>query len=298
MSATEDHQSIWLYLHDLAFSQGYVTAGGARTRYVQAGPTDAPALIMLHGLGGSWENCFGNLRAHARHFNTFAIDLLGHGFTDKPDKVLEVRDYVAHLEAFMDAMQIDRASFIGVSLGSWISTKFAALHPDRVDKVTMISAWGRPQGDKPMSAAEREGLAKARSSRLEAVANPTWRAMEEVFAGLIMDPQKRLPDLLAVRQAIYRQPQMQRAMSNILGGIEPDVWRRNALTDDEVRKIRNPYLIIAAVDSKDVFLESSYAYGKLIPNAKLVELTAASHWAQWERVDEFNRLNLEFLLAG
>ncbi|KWV48525.1 hypothetical protein AS156_18850 [Bradyrhizobium macuxiense] len=295
--STEDYKSIWLHLYDLPFSHGYVTAGGVRTRYIQAGEKNAPALIMLHGMGGSWENCFGNIRAHAAHFNTFAFDMLGHGLTAKPDKVLEVSDYVAHLKNFMDEMQIAQASFIGVSLGSWVATKFATLYPDRVAKVTMISAWGRPQTDKPVPPDVRERMGRARSSRLEAVANPTWTAMEAVFEGLIADPKKRIPDLLAVRQAIYRQPEMQRSMANILGGIEPDIWKRNALTDDEVSKIGNPYLIIAAIDSKDVFLESSYAYSKLIPNARLVELTGASHWAQWERVDEFNRINLEFLLT-
>jgi pimeloyl-ACP methyl ester carboxylesterase len=294
----KQHRSIWTYLYDLTFTQGYIDAGGIRTRYVQAGPKDAPALIMLHGMGGSWENCFGNLRAHAAHFNTYAFDLVGHGFSAKPDRALEVADYVTHLTKFMDAMHIDHAAFIGVSLGSWVATKLAILHPERVDKVTMISAWGRPVADNSeASEANRERMAKARATRMQSVTNPTWEAMEAVFAGLVADPEKRIPDLLAVRQAIYRQPEMKRGMENIFAGVEPEVWRRNALTDSEVTKIRKPFLIIAAVDSKDVFLESSYTYAKLIPGAKVVEMTGASHWAQWERVDDFNRINIEFLLA-
>jgi 2-hydroxy-6-oxonona-2,4-dienedioate hydrolase len=298
LAADDGYKSIWTYLYDLPFTQGYVVAGGIRTRYVQAGPKGAPVLIMLHGLGGSWENCFANLRAHAAHFNTFAIDMLGHGFTDKPDRTLEVSDYVAHLKGFMDEMGIARASFLGVSLGSWVATKLATLHPERVGKVTMVSAWGRPQADTPISDSEREARARGRSSRLEAVVNPTWNAIEKIFEGLVVDPRKRLPDLIALRQAIYRQPAMKQSMANIFAGIDPDAWRRNALTDDEVAKIQSPYLIIAAVDSKDVFLASSYAYSKLIPGAKLIEMKGASHWAQWECVDEFNRVNLEFLRAN
>ncbi|MGE0151999.1 MAG: alpha/beta fold hydrolase [Reyranellaceae bacterium] len=293
-----DYASIWTYLCQLGFTQGYVEAGGIRTRYVQAGPKDAPALVMVHGMGGSWENCFGNLPAHAAHFNTFALDLVGHGFSGKPDKVFEIADYVAHLKGFLDAMGIERTSFIGVSLGSWVTTKFTTLYPERVDKVTMVSAWGRPRaGANVQIAEESEEVKQGKAARLAAVANPTWPAMEAVFAGLIKEPQKRLPDLLAVRQAIYRQPEMKQAMANILGGIDPKIWARNALTDREVSGIRKPYLIFASIDSKDEFLESSYAYQKLIPNARLIEMTGAWHWPQWERVDEFNRRNLEFLLA-
>ncbi len=293
-----DYASIWTYLCQLDFTQGYVEANGIRTRYVQAGPKDAPALVMVHGMGGSWENCFGNLPAHAAHFNTFALDLVGHGFSGKPDKVLEIADYVAHLKGFLDAMGIERTSFIGVSLGSWVTTKFTTLYPERVDKVTMVSAWGRPRaGANVQIAEESEEVKQGKAARLAAVANPTWPAMEAVFAGLIKEPQKRLPDLLAVRQAIYRQPEMKQAMANILGGIDPKIWARNALTDREVSGIRKPYLIFASVDSKDEFLENSYAYQKLIPNARLIEMTGAWHWPQWERVDEFNRRNLEFLLA-
>jgi len=298
LAADDGYKSIWTYLYDLPFTQGYVDAGGIRTRYIQAGPKDAPVLILLHGLGGSWENCFANLRAHAAHFNTFAIDMLGHGFTDKPDRILEVSDYVEHLKGFMDEMDIARASFLGVSLGYRVATKLATLHPDRVGKVTMVSAWGRPQADTPISDAEREARARGRSSRLEAVINPTWEAIEKIFEGLVVDPKRRLPDLIALRQAIYRQPAMKQSMANIFAGIDPDAWRRNALTDDEVAKIESPYLIIAAVDSNDVFLASSYAYSKLIPRAKLIEMKGASHWAQWECVDEFNRINLEFLRAN
>lgn len=122
--------------------------------------------------------------------------------------------------------------------------------------------------------------------------------MEAIFAELVIDPKNRIPDLLALRQAIYRQPEMRRSMENIWAGIAPERWNHNALTDAEVKQVKSPYLIVAAVDHKDVFLESSYAYKELIPDSKLIEMRGAAHWAQWECVDEFNRVNLEFLLAN
>ena len=294
MAELAEYRSIWNFLYDVPFTQAYVDAGGIRTRYINAGSQEAPPLIMLHGLGGSWENCFGNIRDHSKHFNVFAFDLVGHGLSGKPDKVHDVESFVTHLQGFLDVMKIDKADFIGVSLGSWVITKFATRNPGRVGKVTMISAWGRPRAS---SAPSQNAAPGARNPRLDAVANPTWEAVEEIFKELISDPKNRIPDLIALRQSLYRQPEMRRSMENIFAGIAPESWHRNALTDEEVKSVKSPYLIVAAVDHKDIFLESSYAYARLIPNSRLIELTGASHWAQWERVEEFNRVNLEFLLS-
>ncbi|TFE38063.1 alpha/beta hydrolase [Paraburkholderia dipogonis] len=140
--SNENYQSIWTHLMAASFRQDYVDAGGVKTRYVNAGPKDAPKLIMLHGMGGSWENCFANFAEHAKYFDTYAIDMLGHGYTDKPDRLMTTAEYVNHVKNFMDAMKIDKASFLGLSLGSWVSTKVAVKHPERVEKVSMLSAWG------------------------------------------------------------------------------------------------------------------------------------------------------------
>jgi 2-hydroxy-6-oxonona-2,4-dienedioate hydrolase len=66
------------------FSQGYLDAGGVRTRYLHAGDPSKPALVFLHGSGGHAEAYVRNLEAHAEHFSTWSIDMLGHGYTDKP----------------------------------------------------------------------------------------------------------------------------------------------------------------------------------------------------------------------
>ncbi|MDN4984304.1 alpha/beta hydrolase [Bradyrhizobium sp. WYCCWR 13022] len=292
---SDDYKSIWTELCKLPLRQDYVDAKGVKTRYINAGPKSAPKVIMLHGMGGSWENLYCNIADHAQHFDTYGYDMVGHGFSDKPDKPRSTVEYAEHLLAFMDAMSIEKASLLGLSLGSWVATKFAAMYPDRVEKVTMVSAWGRPYTSEAEVEKNRALMASSRERRLAAVANPTWQAMDEVFAHLISDPKKRVPDLLALRQIIYRQPEMKRAMENILEGLNPDTWNTNAVSDDEVKKIQNPYLIVAAISHKDVFLESAYAYAKLLKNAQLIEFPGTSHFPHLERASDFNRMNIEFL---
>ena len=92
-----EFESVWSDLQGVAFSQGYLDAGGVRTRYLHAGDQDKPALVLLHGSGGHAEAYVRNLEAHAEHFSTWSIDMLGHGYTDKPGHPLEIRHYVDHL---------------------------------------------------------------------------------------------------------------------------------------------------------------------------------------------------------
>ncbi len=90
MAAAPVHESVWSDLQGVPFSQGYLDAGGVRTRYLHAGDTSKPALVLLHGSGGHAEAYVRNLEAHAEHFSTWSIDMLGHGYTDKPGHPLEV----------------------------------------------------------------------------------------------------------------------------------------------------------------------------------------------------------------
>ena len=74
--------SAWIHVLGLPFAQKYYMAGGVKTRCLEVG--EGEPLILLHGTGGHAETYIRNLAAHAPHFRTLAIDMVGHGFTDKP----------------------------------------------------------------------------------------------------------------------------------------------------------------------------------------------------------------------
>jgi 2-hydroxy-6-oxonona-2,4-dienedioate hydrolase len=292
------YRSIWMYLYDVAFTQGYVDAGGVRTRYIQAGPKDAPTVILLHGTAASWEVCCANIRSLAEDFNTIAIDMIGSGLTDKPDRPYQIPVYVEHVKDVMDALHVSRASFVGVSLGSFVALKFAQLYPERTEKVTSVAAFGRPMagGQKTGSEKQRQDIDEGKAKRQSQVENPTWAAMEALFVPLIKKKEDRIPDLLAIRQAIYRRPGAGRTMENIFAAYEPDIFNQSAFTNEDLSKIETPVLVIIAVDCEDSSLENAREFARLLPNARGVEMPGAGHWAQWECADEFNRINRAFLL--
>src|ERR1700681_5104040 len=112
------YRSVGTELLATPFRQGWLDAGGIKTRFVQAGSESNPELVMLHGTAGSLENFAANIAPHAEHFNCIAFDMIGSGMTGKPDYDYETEHYVKHAVAFFHAMGIKKASMIGLSLGA------------------------------------------------------------------------------------------------------------------------------------------------------------------------------------
>jgi len=282
-------KSVWTSLYATEFRQRWIDAGGLRTRLIEAGSPDRPPLIFLHGTAGSWENFALNIAEHAKYFHCFAFDMIGSGLTDKPDYDYETQHYVKHLADFMDVMKINRASIIGVSLGARVASRFAIDHPKRVNKLILLSATGYFPA--------RQVQKDIGASRSAAAANPTWDNVRDVLQDLVHDKASLVDDLIAVRLAIYRQPEMKKAMKHILALLDPDVYNRNRITEDDWRRLAAPTMIIASVDHDDVFLETSRVISKLIPNASVVEMKATNHWPQLENPEGFNARSLAFLQA-
>ncbi|MEM9685208.1 MAG: alpha/beta fold hydrolase, partial [Pseudomonadota bacterium] len=121
--------TFWNDLGGVPHRLDWCDAGGVSTRFLEAGSGER-ALLMLHGVNGHLEVFLRNVRAHAdAGLRVIALDLLGHGYTGKPDHAYEIDHYLDHLRAFLDEMNIGRVSLAGTSLGGWISARFAARHP-------------------------------------------------------------------------------------------------------------------------------------------------------------------------
>ena len=285
----QDYQSIWTALREVEFRQGYLNAGGIRTRYVEAGPADAPVVVMLHGTGGHWETFTRNLGPFSAHFRTIAFDLVGNGFSDRPDFDYEIAVYVDHVRAVLDGLQVERASMAGTSLGSWVAAAFALAYPDRVDKLVLMSVAGL--------VATAENMARIRTQRMAAVEKPDWATIKAMFDHLIADERNRLPDLVALRQSIYRQPGMAQTMENTLVLQDAAIRDRNLLTPDQWRSIAAPTLSIASGKDYSEYSNTSRQVAELMPNARLVDMPDVKHWPHFEDADRFNEVAIQFLLG-
>ena len=112
--------SIWNYLQGVDFKQTFYNAGGVNTRAIEAG--DGPPLILLHGTGGHAEAYLKNIEAHAKYFHVYAIDMVGHGYTDAPDISYDMQCYVDFMKDFLDVIGADKAHISGESLGATVAS--------------------------------------------------------------------------------------------------------------------------------------------------------------------------------
>jgi len=289
VSAETRHRSFWGDLRASAFEQGYVDAAGIRTRYLRGAARGAPVLIFLHGTGGHAECYARNLAAHAAHFDTYAIDLVGHGWSDKPDTPYEIEVYVEHVRAVLDALGVERAHVSGESLGGWVAARFALRYPQRLLRLCLNTTGGATMNPAVME--------KIKTSSRAAVENPSWDAVKARLTWLMADAASVTDDLIACRQAIYRQPGFRQAMENILVLQEQAIRQRNLLGDDEWRAIGAPTLVVWTSHDPTAPDTVGRRIAELVPDARFVLMENCGHWPQFEDADTFNRVHIDFLLG-
>lgn len=286
MSVT-NHQSIWSDLQGVPFEQAYVDAAGVRTRYLRAGHRGKPVVLFLHGTGGHAEAYVRNLAAHAQHFDVIALDLLGHGFTAKPDRPYTMEEYVGHLRAFLDAQGIARCSLSGESLGGWVAAHFALAHRAMVHKLVLNTA----SGDK----VDSEALARIRELSLLAVNDPSWERIRTRLEWLMHRKGMVNDDLVRTRQAIYEQPEMKVAMQNILVLHTPEARRKYAISEQQWAALGAPTLVLWTDHDPTASVQVGQELAGLITGSEFVVMKDCGHWPQYEDADEFNRIHIEFL---
>jgi 2-hydroxymuconate-semialdehyde hydrolase len=268
----------------IAFESRTIDAGGIETSYLEAGSGET--VLMLHGSGpgvsalANWQH---NIPTLAQRFHVLAPDIVGFGTTERPeDIVYSLRTWTDHIWAFMNAHGIEKARVIGNSLGGRIALQMATDHPDRIAKMVLM-------GTPAVGMTPTEGLAALRAYE------PSHEAMRALLRNYFaVDPAMITDDLVKIRyeasiadgayeayRAMFLDP---RHAGSDLG-----------ITENEVRAIATPALLIHGREDKVVPLQVSVTMVGLMPNADLHVFSACGHWTQIERADEFSAVVSDYL---
>jgi 2-hydroxy-6-oxonona-2,4-dienedioate hydrolase len=282
-------ESIWSDLQGVRFTQDYVDVGGVETRYLRSGKPGTPAVVFLHGTGGHAEAYTRNIGPYGAHFDTFAIDMLGHGMTGKPDYDYDMPAYVKHLAGFLDAMGLEKATLSGESLGGWLAAHFAVAHPDRVDKLVLNTAGGEMVQPKALEA--------LRNSTQAAVEDPSWPRLKDRLEWLMYAKPDVHDDLIACRQRIYATPEMRANIHHLLCLHTIEARQRFALTKEQWARITQPTLVLWTSHDPTATVEVGEHLASLIPGCDFVVMDECGHWPQFEDPDTFNRITIDFLLG-
>jgi pimeloyl-ACP methyl ester carboxylesterase len=100
-------------------------------------PHDRLPVVLVHGLGMSSRYMIPLAEHLAPHVRVYAPDLTGFGQSGKPSRVLTVRELADALAALMQAVEIERAAFVGNSLGCEVLIELALAHPHCVERLVL-----------------------------------------------------------------------------------------------------------------------------------------------------------------
>lgn len=278
--------SIWTDLAGIEYAVRYIDAGGIRTRALQAGTGEA--VVFLHGTSGHLEAFVRNIPAHSERYACHAVDMLGHGYTDGADEPYRIPRYVDHVLAYLDACGIERAHFVGESLGGWVAGRLAADHPDRVGRLTLVAPGG--------TVANPAVMERIKTSTRAAVETDDIDLTRGRLHLLMHDPAANVSEeLVQVRHAIYHRPEFVKAIGNLLCLQEMDNRTEDLLTLEQMGRITAPTLIVWGAQNPFGDVPEAHRMNEAIPGSRLEIFGECGHWPQHEHADRFNELNLAFL---
>jgi len=261
------------------------TASG-KIHYNEAG--EGHPILMLHGSGPGatgWSNFGPNMRVLADDFHVIAADMPGWGQSDTvtPD----ARDHVAAALHLLDALGIEKAAFVGNSMGGATTLRFATEHPDRMSHLITMGA-GSPG---PVLFQPGDGLSEGLKILQKGYRDPSPEVMRELVDIMTFDPAFASDELVAQRsEAARARPDH---LENFIAGMgRGRVWVDPAA----LAEVRIPALLFHGRDDRVVHFEHSLKLVALIPDSRLVLLNRCGHWAQLEHAEEFNRLVRDFVL--
>ena len=125
----------------------YVDAGGLRAHVALAGPDDAPPVLLVHGWPQSWWAWRRVIPTLAERFRIIAPDLRGHGWSEAPAGGYEKEQLASDLLAVLDALAIERVTWIGHDWGAWAGFLAALRAPERIERmlaVCIVHPWTKP----------------------------------------------------------------------------------------------------------------------------------------------------------
>jgi 3-oxoadipate enol-lactonase len=252
-------------------------AGGVTFEVAFDGPADAPCLVLSHSLGSSLEMWSPQARSFSRHFRVLRYDTRGHGRTDVTPGPYTIQRLAKDVIGLLDAADIDKASFCGLSMGGATGLWLAAHAPGRFERFVLCNTapWLGP----PATMLER--AATVRREGLEGLADATMtRWFTEEFRA-------RQPQTVAdIRDTFVATPREgYAACCEALAGYDE---RAN------LASIHRPVLVVAGLHDPSPPIATAREYAARITGARLVELPAA-HLSNLGAEREFNEAVREFL---
>ncbi|MBW3654027.1 MAG: alpha/beta fold hydrolase, partial [Actinobacteria bacterium] len=245
-----------------------------------------PPLLFVHGLGGCWQNWLENLPELARDHRVIALDLPGFGASEMPAAAVSVAGYARMLDLLCDRLSVDAAAVVGNSMGGFVAAELAIAHPQRVERLVLVSAAGlhiaELRLERALQRLRRVDRAFARYGGFVAARSTTFarraRLRRIVFAGVAAHPPLLPAPLVAEQVAGAGRPAFMPALRSMAG-----YPLRHRLG-----QIGCPTLVVWGERDRIVPVRDATAFQRLIPDARKIVYPDTGHVPMLERPARFN----------
>ncbi len=257
-----------------------ITANGINMHYTLNGPASAPVVTLSHSLATNLSMWEPQVSALAARYRLLRYDTRGHGGTDAPGGPYSLDQLAEDAAALFRALGIERAHFVGLSMGGMIGQVLALKHRERLRSLILCDTSSRippeawPMWEERIRTTEQQGM--------EPHVEPTiGRWFTPPFAA-------RNPEIVESVRAMIRRtkPQGYIGCCHAIKALD--------LTD-RLSAIAVPTLIVVGEDDPGTPVAASRAIHERIKGSALVILNSASHLSNLEQSEAFNRALLDFL---
>lgn len=261
--------------------------GGNQLRYLTAGEGDR-TIVLLHGgiidaANVSWGGIIGPLSENAR---VIAPDLLGYGWSDKPDGPYSQRRHARTIDTFLEMLDVDEVDIVGTSMGAGIGIDVALRSPERIRRLVAADSYGLgtelPDG--------KVTFLRSRLSILNKVSLGLLRRRRDLtkasLSGIVTDVDALEESIV---DAIYELLQIDgigRAYRSWRAHeVGPGGFRTQYYTD--LDELELPVLFIHGAQDEVFPIEWSRRGAEITPNGSFERFEECAHWAPREAPEQF-----------
>ena len=269
---------------------------GLRVRYLAAGTGRAPPVLLLHG--GGFDTAEFSFRyaieTLSRLRPVLAFDWPGYGGSDTPNLRCDLACYARFLQRLMDSFGIERAAFVGLSMGGGAALSFALSSPERVEKLVLVASYGLGK-DIPHG---RLGYflvhAPLATDLAYALLRRSQRSLRWGLRRIVNDPRVVSDELVDEARSLLDQPASGRAFRSFRksevgwGGLKTDL-------SDRLCEVAAPTLLVHGDRDGVVPVEWARRAHERLPDSELCVLRGCGHWPPREFPDTFNQVVADFL---